>query len=123
MPRYLKNYDKETKDLINSIKLTPLQKSVVEDCLKNKLSWYGNVRLQDVFEDMYKLYVVGTSTEYIANVYSRSVRTIQSIFKNLGIERNKEVLLHTKIHSLLCMYRVPKETQGDLEKELLKLYK
>ena len=122
MPRYLKNYSKETKDLLKNIELSSFQEKELARCLE-ELNPYDNVRLIDVFKDMYKLYIAGTSTEYIAKVYNRSVRTIQSIFKNLGIERNKEVLLHTKIHSLLCAYKVPKEIQGALEKELLELYK
>jgi len=123
MPKYLKNYNKETQGLINSIELTPLQKSIVEECLKYKLPWYGNIRIQDVFEDMYKLYVAGTSTATIAKIYDRNVRTIQGIFKKLGIERNKDVLLQTEVHSVLCKYLIPEEARGELEEKLLEIYK
>lgn len=102
MPRYLKNYDKKTKDLIKSIRLLPFQEEEVKRCLE-RMPKFGNVMLRDVFEDMYKLYVYGTSTEEIAKIYSRSTRTIQSIFKDLGIERqnHSEEVLKARLLQLI----------------------
>lgn len=118
MPRYLKNYDKETKKLIDSIVLTSSQEKQLNKCME-ELPTYGNVMLRDVFPDMYRLFVYGIPTERIAEIYSRTVRTIQGIFKDFGVERDKEAIKKLKIHKILTEFDVHIENMEELEEKLL----
>lgn len=88
MADYKREYTKEVEDKLKKISLTNEQQTKLEECL-SKLNPYDNVRLIDVFEDMYKLFVNDVSTSDIAKIYNRSTRTIQMIFKKFGMERDK----------------------------------
>lgn len=119
MPRYLKNYSEEVQKRINEIKLTDVQVKKLEECM-DELHPYGNVRLKDVFEDMFKLYVANVSTSEIAKIYSRDVRTIEMIFKKFGMKRDKETKIQLDIHAVLSKYNINIE---GLEKDLFEIYK
>lgn len=124
MPRYLKKYSREIQQLISSVELSMDQKEVVKNCLSEMVA-YGNVGLRDVFEDMYKLYIIGTSTTEIAKIYNRNSRTIQHIFSKYNLKRNrlkaKDTVNEyniTRLRSILVKHSIPL----NVTEEILKAY-
>jgi DNA-binding transcriptional ArsR family regulator len=110
-------------DIAEKLKLTngavTMHVKKLEECM-DELHPYGNVRLKDVFEDMFKLYVANVSTSEIAKIYSRDVRTIEMIFKKFGMKRDKETKIQLDIHAVLSKYNINIE---GLEKDLFEIYK
>lgn len=83
MAKYYKHYSDEVRIIINDTTLTPDQDEKLKKFM-NTLNPY----LKDVFEDMYKLFINDLSCNEIGNIYGKNERTIQYIFKSLGLERN-----------------------------------
>jgi hypothetical protein len=82
MAKYYKDYSDDVKKIINDTTLSPNENDKLKECMAIMKPY-----LKDVFEDMYKLYVNDLSCNEIGNVYGKNERTIQYIFKDLGLER------------------------------------
>lgn len=83
MAKYYKDYSDDVKKIIYDTTLSPDEDEKLKKCMKIIKPY-----LKDVFEDMYKLFINDLSCNEIGNVYSKNERTIQYIFKNLGLERD-----------------------------------
>lgn len=81
MAKYYKDYSEDVKKTIKDTTLSPNEDDKLKECMKIIKPY-----LKDVFEDMYK-YINDLSCNEIGNVYGKNERTIQYIFKNLGLER------------------------------------
>lgn len=88
MPVYERKYSDKVSNILKNIKLNEEQEITLSNCM-NELPRNDKTKLKDIFEDMYKLYISDISTSDIANIYHRNIRTIQLIFKKLGLERDK----------------------------------
>lgn len=82
---YKRDYNTIVTDIIASTKLTSEQHNVLLNCLER----LKNKDVIPVFEDMYKLYLNNYSMIELSKIYGRSARTIQLIFKNLGMNRDR----------------------------------
>ena len=83
MGKYLKNYSDEIRKIFNNAVLTSYQDDELKKCLNNIKPY-----LKDVFEDMYKLFINDFSCNEIGKIYAKNERTIQYVFKKLGLQRN-----------------------------------
>lgn len=83
--KYENNYTNEINDVIKNTKLTDSDSLILTNCLRT----IRNKDLLSVFKDMYKLYLNDYSMIELSKIYNRSPRTIQWIFKNLGLNRDR----------------------------------
>lgn len=83
--KYDTNYTNEINDAIKNTKLNYSDSIILTNCLR----MIKNKDLLSVFEDMYKLYLNDYSMIELSKIYNRSPRTIQWIFKNLGLNRDR----------------------------------
>lgn len=83
--KYDTNYTNEINDVIKSTNLSDYDSITLTNCLRS----IRNKELLLVFEDMYKLYLNDYSMIELSKIYNRSPRTIQWIFKNLGLNRDR----------------------------------
>ena len=82
---YKKEYSENLIAIINNFKFTKEEEKVLNESL---------LKLQDhdvqvVFRDMYIFYLNDMSLAEIANIYGRSTRAIQNIFKKINLNRDK----------------------------------
>lgn len=82
---YKREYSKELEELIENFKFTEEQEQEFNEAF---LLIKGSTA-HKVFKDMYIFYINDFSTSEIAKIYNRSQRTIQSLFKKVGLNRDK----------------------------------
>lgn len=83
--KYKKEYSENLISIINNFEFTKEEEKVLNESL---LKLHGH-DAQKVFRDMYIFYVNDLSTHEIAKIYGRSSRTIQNIFKKVGLNRDR----------------------------------
>ena len=82
---YKKEYSENLISIINNFEFTKEEEKVLNESLL-KLDGHD---AQKVFRDMYIFYLNDMSLSEIANIYDRSTRAIQNIFKKVGLNRDK----------------------------------
>lgn len=83
--KYKKEYSENLIAIINNFGFTKEEEKVLNESLL-KLQGHD---VQAVFRDMYIFYLNDMSLAEIANIYGRSTRAIQNIFKKINLNRDK----------------------------------